>query len=387
MDQIAELVPPPPPLPRGRSTKFTPEKIRQISNLVERGKSREEIAELVGVTVGTLQVSCSRLGIRLRRPRYDTGTGFLRQGKARSSNGASTPNPIGDHKAYVLVTPARNEKDFIELTIKSVVAQTVRPLMWVIVSDQSVDGTDEIVCSYTKRYPFIHFIRNDKPSHRNTAAKVQAIRVGIKVLGQTEYAYFGNLDADVSFGETYFETLLQHFENDDALGLIGGRIFQINDRGRTLENNASTESVAGAIQFFRRECFDQIGGYQPIAGGMEDGIAEITARYHGWKTRSFKELPVLHHRGLGTVGRSIYEARFSNGLTEYVVGFSFTYHAIRALSRVFERPYLIGTILVLSGYMWGWLSRRPKVIPYALVRFVRREQMTKLFALLAGKWK
>jgi hypothetical protein len=102
MDQIAEL---PcgapalpcgtPPLPRGRSTKFTPEKIRQVSNLVERGKSLEEIAELVGVTVGTLQVSCSRLGISLRRPRFDTGTGLLRQGRSRTSNEASMPNPIG----------------------------------------------------------------------------------------------------------------------------------------------------------------------------------------------------------------------------------------------------------------------------------------------------
>jgi Helix-turn-helix domain of resolvase len=106
MDQIAELLPPrlpceapalpcgTPPLPRGRPTKFTPEKIRQVSNLVERGKSREEIAELVGVTVGTLQVTCSRLGISLRKPRYDTGTGLLRQSGSRTSNGASTPNPI-----------------------------------------------------------------------------------------------------------------------------------------------------------------------------------------------------------------------------------------------------------------------------------------------------
>ena len=100
MDQIAELLPPrlpceTPPLLRGRSTKFTREKIRQISNLVERGRSLEEIAELVGVTVGTLQVTCSRLGISLRKPRYDTGTGLLRQGRPRTNNGASTPNPIG----------------------------------------------------------------------------------------------------------------------------------------------------------------------------------------------------------------------------------------------------------------------------------------------------
>jgi poly-beta-1,6-N-acetyl-D-glucosamine synthase len=291
-----------------------------------------------------------------------------------------------NHKPYVLVTPAHNEKDFIELTIKSVVAQTVRPLMWVIVSDRSFDGTDEIVRSYAEKHPFIHLVRNnDKPSERNTAAKVHAIGLGIKAIGRTEYAYFGNLDADISFGETYFETLLQHFESDNKLGVIGGRIFHADSRGRTLEHNASIESVAGAIQFFRRECFHEIGGYLPIPGGMEDGIAEITARYHGWKTRSFKDLPVLHHRELGVAGRSVYEARFSSGFTEYVVGFSLAYHAIRALSRLFERPYFIGSVLIFSGYMWGLLLRQPKVIPYPITRFVRREQMNKLFALLLGR--
>ena len=73
--------------PPVRQTKFTPERISQILNLVERGKSREEIAELVGVTVGTLQVTCSRFGISLRRPRFNTGTGYLRPSTERSSNG------------------------------------------------------------------------------------------------------------------------------------------------------------------------------------------------------------------------------------------------------------------------------------------------------------
>ena len=287
-----------------------------------------------------------------------------------------------DYKPYVLVTAARDEADFIELTIKSVVAQTVAPLKWVIVSDGSVDGTDDVVRSYAASYALIHFIRSDEVSERNIGAKVRAINAGIEALGQTEYAYFGNLDADVSFGENYFETLLQHFADDSELGVIGGRIFQPNARGVAVEARASTESVAGAIQFFRRECFEQIEGYQPLARGMEDGIAEITARYHGWKTRSYRDLPVVHHRELGTVGRSIYRTRFSNGFTEYLVGYGFTYHIMRALSRVSERPYVIGAALVLAGYMWGLISRQPRLIPQSIIGFIRREQRTRLLGRL-----
>jgi hypothetical protein len=80
----------------GRETKFTPERLQQIRNLVERGKSREEIAELIGVTVGSLQVTCSRLGISLRRPIFDTGTGLLRRGEPRSNNGMHNPSHSGD---------------------------------------------------------------------------------------------------------------------------------------------------------------------------------------------------------------------------------------------------------------------------------------------------
>ena len=64
---------------RGRQIKFTPERLQQIRNLVERGKSREEIAELIGVTVGSLQVTCSRLGVSLRRVVFDNGMGLLRR--------------------------------------------------------------------------------------------------------------------------------------------------------------------------------------------------------------------------------------------------------------------------------------------------------------------
>ena len=83
--------------PRGRHSKFTPERIQQIKTLVGQGRSREEIAQLVGVTVGTLQVTCSRFGISLRKPRFDTGTGYLRPSKERCSNG--TPAPEADRNS------------------------------------------------------------------------------------------------------------------------------------------------------------------------------------------------------------------------------------------------------------------------------------------------
>ena len=92
MTQIAELGTPTPS--RGRQIKFTPERIQQIKNLVERGKRREEIAELIGVTVGSLQVTCSRLGISLRRPNFNNGIVSLRRNDPRLK---PVPAPGSDH--------------------------------------------------------------------------------------------------------------------------------------------------------------------------------------------------------------------------------------------------------------------------------------------------
>jgi hypothetical protein len=115
---------------------------------------------------------------------------------------------------------------------------------------------------------------------------------------------------------------------------------------------------------------------------MEDGRAEITARYHGSKSRSYAVLPVMHYREVGTVEQSAYGARFKSGVAEYMVGFGFAYHLLRAFLRVFERPYVVGTTLIRAGYIWALLSRQPKVVPDELARFIRRDQVVRLASRL-----
>jgi hypothetical protein len=78
----------------GRPTKFTPERIQQIRNLVERGKNRHEIADLLDVTIGSLQVTCSRLGISLRQRGQQRGDGGPNHHYRRS---AASPPPAGQH--------------------------------------------------------------------------------------------------------------------------------------------------------------------------------------------------------------------------------------------------------------------------------------------------
>ena len=108
MTQIAELATPAPT--RGRQIKFTPERIQQIKNLVERGKCREEIAELIGVTVGSLQVTCSRLGVSLRRPTFNNAIGSLRRDDARFGH-VSPPCSSASDSALLQLTKEEFERN------------------------------------------------------------------------------------------------------------------------------------------------------------------------------------------------------------------------------------------------------------------------------------
>ncbi len=200
---------------------------------------------------------------------------------------------------YVLISPARNEAQFIELTIQSVVNQKVRPLKWVIVSDGSTDGMDEIVTKYLPENPWIELVRMPERRERNFAGKVIAFNAGYERLGSLQYDAIGSLDADISFDEDYFSFLLQKMAEDPSLGLVGTP-FKEGSNPTYDYRYVSIEHVSGACQLFRRECFAEIGGYTPIKGGGIDYVAVVTARMKGWKTRTYTEKVCFHHRGIGT---------------------------------------------------------------------------------------
>src|ERR1700674_2023700 len=122
---------------------------------------------------------------------------------------------------YVLITPARNEAAFIELTIKSVVGQTFRPAKWAIVSDGSTDGTDDIVNKYAAEHAWIELVRMPERKERNFAGKAYAFNAGYAKLKELDYDVIGNLDADITFDEEYFEFLIQKFAENPQLGVAG----------------------------------------------------------------------------------------------------------------------------------------------------------------------
>jgi cellulose synthase/poly-beta-1,6-N-acetylglucosamine synthase-like glycosyltransferase len=285
--------------------------------------------------------------------------------------------------SYVLVTPARNEAEFIETTIRSVVSQTIRPLKWAIVSDGSTDDTDEIVKSYARDYPWIELVQMPPRRERHFAGKAYAFNAGLARMESLDYEVVGNLDADVSFDEGYFEFLLARIADDPSLGVVGTAF---EDKSLHYDYRfVSIEHVAGPLQVFRRQCLEDIGGYVPSKSGGVDHIAVITARMKGWKTRTFPDKVYRHHRQMGTAARGLVMARFKSGAVDYMLGGHPLWQIFRMVYQMAKPPYVVGGLALMAGYLSAGARRMDRPVPRELVRFRRREQMLRLRNLFAGR--
>ncbi len=281
---------------------------------------------------------------------------------------------------YVLITPARNEAAFIELTIESVIGQTALPAKWVIVSDGSTDATDDIVKKYVAQHPWMELVRMPERKERHFAGKVHAFNAGYEKVKGLDYDVIGSLDADISFEKEYFSFLLSKFAENPFLG-VGGTPF----REGTVQYDyrfTNIEHVSGACQLFRKACFESIGGYLPLEVGGIDLVAVITARMKGWKTRTFTEMTSVHHKKTQTGKHTTLKALFKSGYHDYLMGGHPLWQVFRSGYRMMSKPYITGGCALLSGYFWASTARARRPVSIELVAFRRKEQMKALGEIL-----
>lgn len=282
---------------------------------------------------------------------------------------------------YVIVTPARNEAPYIEHTLRSVAAQTVPPLRWVVVSDGSTDGTDEVVRRHQPACPWLELLRLPDREGRDFAAKVRAFEAGYERVRGLRFEVVVNLDADVSFPPDYFAFLLERFEAMPELGLAGTHY--VEDGFHSYEDSfIDVHHVNGQCQLFRRRCYEDIGGYVPIRGGGIDWVAVRMARMKGWLTYSFHERVFEHHRKMGTASGGELQARMHYGRKDYFLGGHPLWELLRGAFQMTRKPYVLGGLGLWAGYFGCWLMRRPRAVPPEVMAFHQADQMRRLKALV-----
>ena len=281
------------------------------------------------------------------------------------------------------MTAAHNEEAFIEKTIASVLAQTALPERWVIVSDASTDRTDEIIQHYAEKNTFISLLKVTRPPGRNFGSKGLALQHATKLLQELPFDFIGNVDADVRFEPSYFQALLEQFDQNPQLGLAAGFIHE-EEEGE-FRNRASnrTDSVPHAAQLVRRECYEAIGGYRIFKYGGEDWYAQQCAKMKGWHAEAIPTLKIFHERHTGAAG-SLLKHQFRLGRLDHSFGSDFVFEFMKCAVRIFEKPLILGALTRFSGFFWSTLCREERPVTEEFVRFLRKEQRGKLWSMFVA---
>lgn len=284
---------------------------------------------------------------------------------------------------YVIISPVRDEERYLQETIRSVAGQTLLPAEWVIVNDGSRDGTGAIIDHSAAVYPWITPVhRGDRGFRKAGGGVIDAFYDGYRALRTPEWDFIVKLDGDLSFAADYFARCFAHFAADGLLGIGGGMIYHHIDGRLELEKQPLFH-VRGATKIYRHECWAALGGLLAAPGW--DTLDELKATMLGWRTQSFADLQLLHHRHTGAADGAWRNA-VKNGLANYVSGYHPLFMLAKCLKRLAAKPYLLGATGLLYGYLRGYCSGTARVDDAALIGFIREQQLRKLM-LRPSVWK
>jgi len=283
---------------------------------------------------------------------------------------------------YVLISPCRNEADYMRQTLDSVVAQSVRPAEWVIVDDGSTDDTPRILAEYAARHDWIRIVTRADRGHRAVGPGViDAFYTGYAAIEPERYDFLCKLDLDLRLPPRYFEILMQRMNADPRIATCSGKAW-IEEDGVLVDERHGDETSLGMTKFYRVDRFQAIGGF--VREVMWDGIDCHACRMKGWIACSWNEpeLRFVHLRPMGSSQQGVYTGRMRHGYGQYFMGTGFWFMAASALSRVNQRPYLLGSAAMLWGWVKSALQRKPRYENAEFRAFLRRYQRR---ALLLGK--
>jgi len=285
---------------------------------------------------------------------------------------------------YVIVSPCRNEANFMRNTLDSVVQQSNLPALWVIVDDGSTDDTAEVLLEYEKKYSFIRVVTRKNRGHRSVGPGViEAFYEGLDTIDLKRFDFICKLDLDLIMPPRYFETLIARMIDNSRLGNCSGKPYYIDKvTGDFVSEGCGDENAIGASKFYRRECFEDIGGF--VRQVMWDGIDGHRCRQLGWIAMSWDEPDIrfTHLRPMGSSQQNIIIGRVRHGFGQYFMGTSFMYMLASGLYRMARPPIVIGGLAMMWGYIKSFLKCEQRFEDKELASFIRKYQWA---CLLKGK--
>lgn len=270
-------------------------------------------------------------------------------------------------------------------TLDSVIAQSIRPALWVIVDDGSSDDTSKILAEYAARHDWIQVIsKPDRGARAVGPGVIEAFYVGLDTVNMSAFTYLCKLDLDLDLPQGYFEGLMKRIEANPRIGTCSGKAYFSSRSGKLISEKIGDEMSLGMAKFYQISCFNQIGGF--VREVMWDGLDCHKARSMGWIAVSWDEpeLRFEHLRPMGSSQNSIYAGRRRHGFGQYYMGSDPLYFIVTAIRRMMHPPYVLGGLATLQGYVEAWLKRTKRHDDPELRAFIRAYQRR---ALRVGKYR
>ena len=276
-------------------------------------------------------------------------------------------------KFYIII-PSHNEEEFIALTLQSLVNQTVLPTKVVVVNDNSTDSTPEIVLNFAEKHPWISLANKTSDAIHLPGSKViQAFRKGLESIDE-DYDLIVKADADLIFPPDYFETIIQHFQSDATIGMVGGFCYIEKNGEWILENLTDKDHIRGALKAYRKATFKQIGGLRAQMGW--DTVDELLCKFYNWKVVTDESLHVKHLKPTGANYNKT--ARYKQGEAFYTLGYGFVITTIASVKLALRKgkPFLF--IDYLIGFWKAKSTNKPLLVSAEQAQFIRKYRLQKM---------
>ena len=275
---------------------------------------------------------------------------------------------------YYIVIPSHNEEKFIAATLKSLVEQTVLPTKLVVVNDNSTDSTAAIALEFAKKYPFISLVnKTSNAIHLPGSKVIQAFQKGLETLDD-QYDFIVKADADLIFPSNYFETIIENFQSDFKIGMVGGFAYIERNGEWILENLTDKDHIRGAFKAYKKETFKQIGGLKPAMGW--DTVDELLCKFYNWKVVTDESLKVKHLKPTGANYNKT--ARYKQGEAFYTLGYGFLITTIASakLAMMKKKPLLFFDYI--KGFWKAKSEKKPLLVSEEQAKFIRKYRLQKM---------
>ena len=286
-------------------------------------------------------------------------------------------------KDYILVTPCKNEEESLPKLAESVVNQTIKPVLWVIVDDGSTDRTPEILGNITSKHSWIKSLRlNEKP--RDLGIHLSHVyRTGFDYAfnyckeNNLEYYYIGSVDADITFDGNYFESLMSEFEKNKNLGICSGHVGNIINN-KIIWSNFRKDIPSGGARLWKKECFIDTGGY--LLTCSPDSVSNVKAKIRGWDTKQFENIKIISTRAYASA-EGQWKGYKKLGANNYFIGYTPTHVLLKGIKMLYNTDGYskngVG-LAYIKGYFSEYIKGAPRIKDEEILDYYKNKRLKEI---------